>query len=140
MSSPRTQALLGSTFLVVLLLVISGCKDKGITDPAVSDIVFPASNVSYSQHVDPLFQQRCAFGGCHYGPSPAGGLDLTRPSYEALRNHFPALVVVGEPSNSILVQKIEGTLQPRMPYNRQPLTDNQINGIRTWISEGALNN
>ena len=124
-------ALFVNAALALTVLLISGCKDQGPTDPAVSDIVFPASNVSYSQHVDPLFTQRCAFGGCHYGPSPAGALDLTRPSYEGLRNHFPALVIAGEPNNSILVQKIEGTLQPRMPYNRPPLTDNQMTSLPT---------
>ena len=136
MSKTRYSA----TLLGVALLLAAGCKDEGPTDPDVSDIVFPPSNVSYSQHVDALFQQRCAFGGCHAGANAQAGLNLLAPSYDALRNHFPQLIVVGEPDNSILVQRLEGTLQPQMPYMRQPLTSNQLTGIRTWINEGALNN
>ena len=140
MSSIRISKIVLLTTLTVVVALISGCKDQGPTDPDVSDIVFPDSLVSYSRHVDALFQQRCAFGGCHAGPNAQAGLDLLAPSYDALRNHFPSLITVGEPGNSILVQRLEGTLQPQMPYNRQPLTNNQITGIRTWIIEGALNN
>jgi hypothetical protein len=37
--------------------------------------------------------------------------------------------------------KIEGRADgARMPLNRNPLNQNQINGIRTWINEGAQRN
>jgi len=49
-------------------------------------------------------------------------------------------VIMGKPDESILVLRIEGRLLSRMPLNRPALTQNQINGIRTWIAEGALNN
>jgi len=136
-----TLGLLTHTLILAgLLALVPGCKDEGPSDPDVSDVVFPASGVSYGQHVDALFQQRCAFSGCHAGANPQRGLDLLAPSYDALRNHLPTLVISGEPENSLLVQMLEGTVQPRMPYNRTPLTANQLTGIRTWISEGALNN
>ena len=139
---PRSTLRLLAAFLVLtgFIVLVPGCKDQGPSDPDVSDIVFPASGVSYSAHVDALFQQRCAFSGCHAGANPQRGLDLLAPSYDALRNHLPTLVIVGEPDNSLLVQMLEGTVQPRMPYNRTPLTVNQLTGIRTWINEGALNN
>ena len=45
----------------------------------------------------------------------------------------------GDPDNSYLVQKIEGTaaVGGRMPLGRAPLTAAQIALIRQWISEGA---
>jgi hypothetical protein len=138
-STERFAILVAAVFFGATAFV-AGCKDQGPTGTEVSDIVFPASNVSYHDQVDPLFQQRCALSGCHAGSNPQAGLDLTAPSYDALRNHFPTLVIAGEDSLSILVERIEGTLPPRMPLNRTPLTDNQIAGIRTWIREGALNN
>lgn len=122
-----------------LLLIISSCKDQ-IEDPNVNPIVFPSSNVSFSQHVETLFQQRCAFIGCHAGSSPAAGLDLSTPAYSKLMNHQPRLVNAGTSNNSLLVQRIDGRLSPQMPFNREPLTANQINGIEKWIDEGALNN
>jgi hypothetical protein len=40
----------------------------------------------------------------------------------------------------LLVQRIDGRIAPRMPLNSQALTTNQINGIKKWIDEGAMNN
>jgi hypothetical protein len=118
---------------------ISACKDQ-ITNPNTNPIVFPASNISYSQHVDALFQQRCALGGCHAGSSAQAGLDLLAPSYTNLINHFPKLVTPGASNNSLLAQRIDGRIPPQMPFESQPLTTNQINGIKKWIDEGAKNN
>jgi hypothetical protein len=53
---------------------------------------------------------------------------------------LPGVVVPNDPGNSGLVMRIEGSIGARMPLNRNPLNQNQINGIRTWIAEGARNN
>lgn len=111
-----------------------------MTGGDASSIEFPASNVSYSRHVEPLFQQRCTFSGCHSGSSPAQGLNLVAPSYSSLMNHQPRLVVAGESNNSLLIQRLDGRIQPRMPENLDPITQNQLTGIKKWIDEGALNN
>ena len=124
---------------LVLSCLSSSCKDQ-ISNPNTSPIVFPSSNVSYSQHIDPLFQQRCALGGCHAGSSAQDGLDLFAPSYNSLINHQPKLVNPGSSNNSLLSERIDGRIPPQMPYLSQPLTTNQINGIKKWIDEGAKNN
>jgi hypothetical protein len=128
-----------SAFAMALMLVASSCKDQ-IADPNVNPIVFPDANVSYSKHVDPLFQQRCAVSSCHAGSSAQAGLDLLAPSYSSLINHQPRLVNPGTSNNSLLVQRIDGRLAPQMPYMSQPLNANQISGIKKWIDEGAKNN
>lgn len=128
-----------SLLLSVLALGVSACKDE-ITDPNTDPIVFPDAGVSYSKHVEALFQQRCALSGCHSTGAAAAGLALTMPSYNNLMNHQPRLVNPGFSNNSLLVQRIDGRISPRMPYNSQPLTANQISGIKKWIDEGALNN
>lgn len=120
-------------------LVVLSCKDQ-ITDPNANPIVFPDAGVSYSKHVEALFQQRCALSGCHSTGAAAAGLTLTMPSYNSLMNHQPRLVNPGSSTNSLLVQRIDGRLSPRMPFDSQPLTANQISGIKKWIDEGALNN
>lgn len=127
-----------SACLLILLMVAAwSCKDS-ITDGGPPDVVFPDSNVSYSAHVQPLFNQGCTFtGGCHGGEDPAAALSLE--SYQRLTDRL-GIVVPGSPDESILQMRIEGTLTPRMPLNRPVLTDNQINGIRRWILEGAVNN
>jgi hypothetical protein len=124
-------------FAILAALVVPSCKDER---PNVSTIVFPDSNIHYGRDVDALFTQTCLGSQCHSGSSPAKGLDLTPPSYDNLMNHVPRLVVSGTTSNNLLIQRLDGTIPPRMPSNQNPLTDNQINGIKTWIKEGAKNN
>ncbi len=124
-------------FLVVipLLSLFSSCgKNSNPTTP--SDIVFPASNISFAQSVQPLFLQKCAFVGCHDDQSMAGGLSLT--SYIALTAHS-GIVVPGNSNNSVLAQKIDGR-NPHLDPVPITLTSNQINGIKKWIDEGAKNN
>ena len=53
-------------------------------------------------------------------------------------------VIPGDPDNSYLIQKLEGTTGiagRRMPFNGPPyLSDGQILIIRRWIALGAPNN
>ena len=127
-----------SLCVAVLLVSSSGCKDDIIGDGgSPSNIVFPVSDVSYSIHVQPLFNQTCALGGCHDDGTP-DRVKLTSHSNVLFAN--PQVVVEGSPDQSILVLRIEGRLGQNMPLNRNPLNQNQINGIRAWIAEGARNN
>jgi len=124
-------------FLVIipLLSLLSSCgKNSNPTTP--SDIVFPASNISYAQSVQPLFLQKCALVGCHDDQSMAGGLSLT--SYIALTAHS-GIVVPRNSNNSVLAQKIDGR-NPHLDPVPITLTSNQITGIKKWIDEGAKNN
>ena len=134
------------SLLFILLPLLSlpvaltnSCKDSSVEPDQLINIVFPDSNVSYSQHVEPLFQQGCAFSSCH-GTASQAGLNLESPSYNKLMNHQPRLVVATEGNNSLLVQRLDGRVQPQMPLGRTPLSQNQIDGIKKWINEGAVNN
>jgi uncharacterized membrane protein len=93
---------------------------------------------------DTIFTPICT--QCHIGSGAPQGLRLDAAnSYALLVNtassEVPALMRVnpGNPNQSYLLQKIEGTaaVGGRMPLNRTPLTDEQIALIRRWISEGA---
>jgi hypothetical protein len=119
--------------LFIALLLIHSCDDSSTNS---NDIVFPSKNVSYSQHVQPLFNIRCVNSGCHDDQSRAGNLTLT--SYLGISVN-PGVVIPGNSQSSKLAQKIDG----RLPHqNIAPIliTTNQINGIIIWIDEGAKNN
>ncbi len=123
-----------------LLLFSSSCEDS-VPSGSTPDVVFPDSGVSYSRHVEAVFANACAFAGCHAGSSPANGLNLERPSYRALMDHFPQLVIQRDGENSLLVMYLDGRASPPMPPRDRPqLTQNQILGIRRWVTEGGLNN
>jgi hypothetical protein len=88
---------------------------------------------------------------CHVGAQASAGLNLSdATAYTSLvnvpsRNKPSAIrVVPGDPTNSYLVQKIEGApgiVGERMPRTAGPfLTANQVAIIRRWIELGAPNN
>ncbi len=123
----------------IVLLFLSGCRDK--SNPVTgspSDVVFPAQNVSYSAQVQVLFNQACAFAGCHDSGDHTSPLKLDNYTDAVLT--IPGEVVPGKPDQSILVLRIQGSVGTIMPPQGNPLNQNQINGIRTWIAEGAKNN
>lgn len=126
----------GSVLAAALLLLSCNDDASGPGDNS-GEIVFPESDVSYGEHVQPLFDRRCAFSGCHDSGTRAGDLSLESYTDATAR---PGIIVPGNPDASVLVQTIEGTLPHMPPLNSPTLTDNQITGIRQWILEGAENN
>jgi hypothetical protein len=107
-----------------------------ITSP--EQVVFPASNVSFSRHVQPFFAVTCNFAGCHNSRSQAGRVVLE--SYFDVVFTTPGLVIANNPEQSRLVQVIDlnGRIRAAHPLSFQPLINqNHIDGIKTWIREGA---
>jgi hypothetical protein len=117
-----------------------GCKGTAPTGPggSPSTIIFPVNGVLYGAQVQPLFNQACNAVGCHDNGQHQSQLILT--SYDDAVLALPGVVVKGKPDASTLVLRIQGSVGARMPPGNYPLNQNQINGIRTWIVEGALNN
>ena len=124
-----------SSCCICSLLLVS-CKDQ-TSQNHTSNIVFPDSNVSFSKHVEPLFQQTCSGAGCHGGSQPAANLNLEVNMWHSLIDYSPAIIIVKKGNNSPLVMYLDGRLSPQMPLRSQPLTTNQINGVKKWIDEGA---
>ncbi len=128
--------------IMIASLWMIACKDESATN--LNDIVFPASNISYSKNVQPLFTRGCVFAGCH-GPDTYLERGFSLESYQSLTpGAAHEIVVPGDPDNSKLIWSIEGTngfeTTRRMPMGLSPLNDNQLQGLRRWIAEGAKNN
>ena len=114
-------------------------------------------SVSFSQNIQPIYTQRCAYSGCHVAPAPAEGLDLAAGvSYDATVN-VPSrqdssldLIRPGSLSGSYLWLKIDppsgqGLVQmplgcPGIPPAGGCLTAMELAAIQQWITECALNN
>jgi mono/diheme cytochrome c family protein len=95
--------------------------------------------VSFGRQIAPIFALHC--NGCHGESSPSSGFRTS--SYKGLRSGgvLGDDVVAGDPGRSMLVKFIEGFRGPdqRMPQGSRPLTATQIDLIRRWIAEGAVN-
>ena len=124
-------------FAFIAVLTVSACKDTTTAD-SLDSITIPASNVSFNKYIQPVLTIKCANAGCHDDQTAAGSLSLT--TYANVTSDY-LVVAPGYPQNSKLVWRIEGTSGNIMPpLGRWPLTKNQIDGIKTWIKEGAKNN
>lgn len=97
-----------------------------------------ASQVSFSQQIAPLFRSHCQ--GCHQPAKAQGELVMTEIAslYAAGESGMPA-VVPGKPDESYLIEQIvphQG--EAAMPKGDQPLAESDIDLIRRWIAEGAV--
>ena len=95
--------------------------------------------VSYAKDVRPVFAVNCF--GCHQGARSEADFVMTH--FEQMlaggASGDPA-IVPGSPDESLLVELItpeEG--KANMPPSGSPLSDKQIDTIRTWIEQGAKN-
>ncbi len=121
-----------------------------------TDVLVTVQNVTpvtLTQLQSQIFGPTCAVSGCHSGPTSNAlptGMNLTSTA-----NSFAALVNVtslqvgtlnrvtpGDPNNSYLVQKLEGTAAGgvRMPQGGPFLDQAAIDMVRQWIADGAINN
>ncbi|SMO34612.1 T9SS type A sorting domain-containing protein [Gracilimonas mengyeensis] len=94
------------------------------------------AQVDYETEIQPIFNSNCVT--CHGSSS-----GVTLSSYDAVMNsvgnqYGSNIVVPGAPDDSPLVDKIEPNPEfgSRMPQGGS-LSDEEIQLIRTWISEGA---
>ena len=82
-----------------------------------------------------ILQPKC--NTCHAGARPAHGLDFS--SYGGLVHSasHPDLVVPGQPERSGLIEALR---HGNMPMNADPLSEDEISAISTWIANGAAEN
>lgn len=97
------------------------------------------------KRVKTILDETCARAGCHAGPQPQQGMDLSPGAFyestvETPSREKPDLLRVhpGEPDSSYLVHKIEGRSSIRraaMPLTGDRLSDEEISTIRSWIEK-----
>jgi mono/diheme cytochrome c family protein len=91
--------------------------------------------VDYDGQIQPIFAERCF--SCHSQEKRSGGLSLY--SYEDVLNggRNGSTVRTGNSADSLLMLRITGENQPRMPLVGAALNDGEIALIRAWIDQGA---
>lgn len=94
-----------------------------------------AAPVSFHTQIAPILKASC--NGCHRPGKAKGKLDLTTHTALLKGGKEGAAIVPGQPGNSLLIEMISGPA-PQMPEDDDPLKPEQIELIRRWIAEGAL--
>lgn len=143
----------GAVVATATLAFALGCADFDmVIDPTGGAPGELVTTPSFARDIVPIFDQRCATGGCHSLATRQAGLALTPDAaYDALVG-VPSALVAGQvrvrasdPAGSWLVTMIgsdDGARRgfSRMPLATQPLTPNQLANIVRWIEQGALRN
>ncbi len=92
------------------------------------------ANASFSNIYDTIFELKCIF--CHDEATPTNG-NVNLSSYEVIMGSAaPQLVIPGDPEASILYRSIK---DGRMPLGLDPLSNEEIELVRQWIADGAVN-
>ncbi len=94
-----------------------------------------ASTPSYSAEIAPILQKNCA--GCHSSTEHKSGLILD--SYNSLMKggRHGKVILAHDAKDSRLFQMIQGTIDPQMPLESEPLSSAQIAILKAWIEAGA---
>lgn len=124
--------------IISTIFIFQQCK-KNSTEP--EEFLYPDSNLSFIEHIQPIFQRDCATSGCHISTSPQNGLDLETltPTFTSING--PVVIAFDADQSRLYRVLLSDYLGiSRMPKGRGPLSTGKITAIRTWINEGAIIN
>ena len=131
---------------------VESSSDGGTTEDSgpTTDSTTGPDPISHATDIQPIWTARCLGPGCHEQPSPGGGLVLAGDAYENIVGVFATganrqLVAPGNPDGSYMVNKLDGSFDDPevngsggpMPLVMDPLSDAELELIRTWIEQGA---
>ncbi len=92
--------------------------------------------VSFARQVAPVLVENCS--GCHGARNPRNNFNMSMFTGLLKGGDSGSPVMPGNGADSLIVQKLKGTAGgQRMPAGRDPLPDDTIALIETWIAEGA---
>jgi mono/diheme cytochrome c family protein len=94
-----------------------------------------SSKISFGKDIRPILEQHCS--QCHEPDNKHAGFVVTDYREFKRGGDSGRAIEPGEPDNSLLMDKILGKSQPRMPYKLPPLSDKEISLVRKWIEQGA---
>lgn len=122
-----TGGLVGVVALLGLTYLGNGLATGGVPNTIVA-------RPSFTANIEPIFSAKCVI--CHSGTNATAGLDLT--SYQSMAKLH--IWIPGNPQQSLLYEKITGTIPPRMPLGGPYLPPGAVQTIANWIKEGAPDN
>jgi hypothetical protein len=134
-----------SSASVALLLALAACGGGGEDAPPTPPPAGLQPTLASIQAN--VFTPSCAKSGCHADPGAMLGLNLEAGQSAANLINVPSFyggmivrVIPGNPNDSFLIQKLEGTalFGAQMPADGLYLQQVTVDVIRQWIQDGAL--
>lgn len=101
-------------------------------------ILCDPDSVYFQNQILPILVSNCTESGCHNEIDRQDGVVLT--SYQNLLATVEHVTDNNQDENKLMEVLLEDDPEDRMPYNKAPLPQAQINLITAWIQQGAKNN
>ncbi|PCJ61998.1 MAG: hypothetical protein COA73_07110 [Candidatus Hydrogenedentota bacterium] len=111
--------------------------EPAMVKPAVQTAEKPSFN--YIDNILPIFEARCI--KCHGNDKREGGLSLaTFGHMQTGGSSGEQLIVPGDPDGSRMFQLVLQEMDPVMPPEGKPMSDEQLDLMEAWIESGARSN
>src|SRR5690606_26601516 len=93
--------------------------------------------IDYSTEIKPILNKNCIT--CHGGVKKSGGFSvLFEEEAFAINESGHAAIIPGDPNGSELIKRLTASdPELRMPYEKEPLSKEEIDLLKTWIKQGA---
>lgn len=128
----RSDVLAALAVTAGIALAVQGGHESSTATVEVAD---SHEAVSFGGEVMPLFEKYC--WECHSEESAELGLKLDTYEGTMAGSDYGTVIEVGDPDGSLLVDMIASG---DMPEDGDPMPAEELEIIKTWISEGAENN
>ncbi|WPR76405.1 DUF1553 domain-containing protein [Algoriphagus sp. NG3] len=119
-------------------LKVAGLLSFAVIIGIAGFLVFgPEKEVDFSTQIKPILNKNCI--SCHGGVKKSGGFSVLfeEEAFENTDSGHPA-IIPGDPNGSELIKRLTASdPEVRMPYERSPLSEEEINLLKTWIKQGA---
>jgi hypothetical protein len=99
---------------------------------------WPSSKVDYNTQVKPILNKKCI--SCHGGVKREAEFSLLfRQEALATAESGKKAIIPGDADHSEMILRITSSdPEERMPYKKDPLSEEEIQILRQWINEGAV--
>jgi uncharacterized membrane protein len=122
----------GSAVLIAIGGTASWPSAQAAAKPAAATI---AATAPAFTPVRELFLSRCV--RCHGEDRQEKGLQLDTYTAVLRGSESGPVVVPGDAAESLLLKRLVGQIEPRMPYQEAPLEPELVALVRSWIDAGA---
>lgn len=129
-----------SRILSITIVLFATAKQASVAAPEKAVTADHAAAMAkgldlFKKQVRPLLVQRCY--KCHGGDTVESKLDLSDRDKLLHGGESGPALVAGNADASLLYQLVRHAKEPKMPYGRRKLADNEISVIARWINLGA---
>lgn len=101
-------------------------------------VILPEDKIDYNSQVKPILNKHCI--SCHGGVKQSGGFSLLfENEAKGKTNSGTPAIIPGHPNKSEFIKRVQSKdPEERMPYEKEPLSKDEIQILKSWIKQGAV--